>query len=1791
MLFETLESRQLLSYVPGEFPALDAAFLGNHLPPRDVRTATEGTFLTAPSAGNPKTIGLNYLSQNAASFGLTASDFTHVIETSSYASSGITHVYLQQTYNGIPISDANASVHIAANGQVISADANFVPNLPHLPNPVPTIPDMPAEGAVARFAELMGVELTQPITKEFTSSGPQQKTVLSNPEISADPIKAELQYAYRPNGDITLGWRVNVTPLDQDHWWDIMVSAEFDENYRQVISLTDWTWDLASYEVFERPVQDPLYATPFGARTIAVDPHDAEGGSPLGWHDANGVDGPEFLDTRGNNISAQEDIDADNTGGARPTSPTLDFTAPLVLPAAPATYRNASIINAFYWTNLAHDVTYAHGFDEISGNFQLLNYTGEGLGNDRVEVDVHDGGTVFNATMQTPPDGISGRMSMGIFPVPAPGTDSALDGTILVHEYGHGVSNRLTGGPANANALTFLQSRGMGEGWSDWLAMLMTAKPTDTAGTPRTTGDWVLNAPGVGVRRQPYSFDMSIDTLTLGDYNGDLIPGANATEVHNSGEIWASALWDLTRLLIDKYGYNFDLYESTGGMQVALDIVLMGMKLQPANPTFTQARDAILAADQALYGGENTDEIWEAFARRGFGLSARAEVAPSLGPGSLVVVEAFDRPTPLARISGTVFQDLNGNNRRDASDAPLQGWTVYVDANNNAQFDASEKNAVSGVDGSYSLSFFSSAGSARVRQVVQPGFSQVLPANNGGYVVSIPARGQVATGIDFGNRQLPGQVSGIKWNDLNADGIRDVDDPTTPLINEGEPGLKGVVIYVDLNNDGRIGILEPAAVTDIQGRYTIKNIQPGTYTIRELNGPGFVQTFPDPADPVALGAHVGVIVTAGVTILDINFGNSAAIDFGDAPTAAQTGFPASYPTTLALQGARHGILPGFGLGPAADGEPDGQPTLAATGDDNTGAVDDEDGVVIPGLTPGLPATVVVTVSNGGFSAGLLQGWIDWNRDGDWDDANEQVVRNRLLREQAAPHLVSFDVPDGITLGPVYARFRYGYESNLGPTGPAAAGEVEDYRAVVLDENPVALPDCFGGGGTIATDPINGAACVPIVIKQGSAATTIDVLANDFGTINGGPFLIPGDFPTFTTGDPNIVGDEGVVNFVNGTLEYTPHPDFIGRDEFLYRIQDGDVPPNVSSPVKNTSVALHVTAADPKAVDDTRTINAATADDGLARLPAPDLLANDIKPAGTRIVANSLVRITPGPVPVGELVQVSADGQTLDFRSGNGFRGTVIYQYQIDDNDSLTDPSTARVTIQVVDVVAGVPQPAPTHWAQLEIQYLDLAGQPIVGVFPGDEFIVRVVATDIGPTNLDTDPANPPAFVDRTQRGVEAAFLDLLYDKTLATPVSSVDNPLEFRITFDGKLGTEAIGGTQVATSAVQAAPAPTATAFNGAPGDLDPADDTYTGLNLVFTSGPLSGQRVRITDYQGGTVADPNQRRFIFENGSFSGAPVAGNTFRIEAPLYNQNQNGALNTPAIGAIDELGGVHADANPPIFFTGAGPNTVFSARFRANNPGDFDVIGDPADRLLNDGINPPLDTRIFLANFPNPQPNELIPLTDEQVFLKSPGPLSIAALGAEAEFSNLRNPLDVNDDTFVSPIDALAVINSLTSGGSRQVSQYMVAAGGQLPGGYVDTSRDGFVSPIDALLVINFLNGDTLADGEGEAFVGADEGEGESAADGPSGAEAALAFTTLAEDEPEGEVSEEDLCDVPLPVALHSIFSNLAEHLSSLAHSSGGVDPDEIGDVVSDAVDDLLSRLECEWLFDCDPFGDA
>jgi len=217
-----------------------------------------------------------------------------------------------------------------------------------------------------------------------------------------------------------------------------------------------------------------------------------------------------------------------------------------------------------------------------------------------------------------------------------PARDGDFDNGIIAHEYAHGVSIRLTGGPATADCLN--NSEQMGEGWSDYICLMLTIEEGDQGGDIRGVGTFALDEPvdGIGIRPAPYSTDFSINDYTYAATN-DVF---NISEPHGVGFVWATMLWDMTWKLIDQYGFDPDLYYGTGGNNIAMQLVAEGMKLQPCSPGFIDGRDAILLADQQLYGGANQCLIWEAFAGRGLGKSA-SQGSPFSRSDQ---VEAFDLP-------------------------------------------------------------------------------------------------------------------------------------------------------------------------------------------------------------------------------------------------------------------------------------------------------------------------------------------------------------------------------------------------------------------------------------------------------------------------------------------------------------------------------------------------------------------------------------------------------------------------------------------------------------------------------------------------------------------------------------------------------------------------------------------------------------------------------------------------------------------------------------------------------------------------------------------------------------------------------------------------------------------------------------------------------------------------------------------------------------------------------------------------------------------------------------------
>ncbi|MEL6394160.1 MAG: M36 family metallopeptidase, partial [Bacteroidota bacterium] len=212
--------------------------------------------------------------------------------------------------------------------------------------------------------------------------------------------------------------------------------------------------------------------------------------------------------------------------------------------------------------------------------------------------------------------------------------DSDFDNGVIAHEFGHGISNRLVGGPGNTGCL--FNDEQMGEGWSDFFALAISPQLSLDGTEPRSIGAYVQGqgTTGAGIRRLRYSTDLEINDYA---YDDIIFSG---TAPHPLGEIWNTTLWDLYWAMVEEYGFDNDLILGTGGNNLAVELVIEGMKYTACTPGMIDGRDGILQADEEINDGANRCLIWEVFARRGIGFSAVQGSSNDRADG----VEAFDMP-------------------------------------------------------------------------------------------------------------------------------------------------------------------------------------------------------------------------------------------------------------------------------------------------------------------------------------------------------------------------------------------------------------------------------------------------------------------------------------------------------------------------------------------------------------------------------------------------------------------------------------------------------------------------------------------------------------------------------------------------------------------------------------------------------------------------------------------------------------------------------------------------------------------------------------------------------------------------------------------------------------------------------------------------------------------------------------------------------------------------------------------------------------------------------------------
>ncbi|MET0497147.1 MAG: M36 family metallopeptidase [Steroidobacteraceae bacterium] len=636
--------------------------------------ANQAGFLTDATRGEPMAIAMNFVRSNIAALGLTAADLEdyEVTDVVPSAVTGATRIYLRQRYRGIPVYNGQLQVNVNRNGRIISVNNAFLPDLANSMNSMKPLVRMPdAVSAAATFAGLKFK--TRP--KELRASGDaQQATTVSSEGISLAPIDGKLMILPVGRGEARLVWNFQIHTMDKRNAWDLNVDAENGQVWTQF----DWASG-DQYRVYPLPAASPSHVSPLppaDGRVVVTNPAN-QTASPFGWHDTNGAAGAESNLTQGNNVLAYTDVDANNAvdSGSMPNGGTaLNFNFPLNLQQAPSTYRPAAVTNLFYLNNMVHDIQYQYGFNEAAGNFQVNNYGRGGRGNDAVRAEAQDGSGTDNANFVSPPDGQAPRMQMYLFTGPNPDRDGDLDAGIVIHEYGHGISNRLVGGPANASCLTNRQQPG--EGLSDWWTLAYTAKQGDRGTDPRGLGTYVLNQPltGLGIRTQRYSTDPSVNTWTYASINGMAVP-------HGVGSVWAQAALEVYWKLVDKWGFDPNLYNATGsaGNQRAMLYVNEGLKNTACNPTFTQVRDGIIQAVTDIRGGEDVCLVWQAFAAFGLGTNAVSGGANSTTPQN-----GFNVPTSCQGNAGgggggggsaTVFQDDFETN---------QGWQTNANGGDTA---------------------------------------------------------------------------------------------------------------------------------------------------------------------------------------------------------------------------------------------------------------------------------------------------------------------------------------------------------------------------------------------------------------------------------------------------------------------------------------------------------------------------------------------------------------------------------------------------------------------------------------------------------------------------------------------------------------------------------------------------------------------------------------------------------------------------------------------------------------------------------------------------------------------------------------------------------------------------------------------------------------------------------------------------------------------------------------------------------------------------------------------------
>lgn len=677
-----------------------------------------GRFLTTPSTEGHEKVVRGFLGRNASLYGLTARQVAHLKKSADYTNpaGNLSWVELGQEIKGVRVFQGGLLAMVTQGGELARTTGRLVPGLDDVDVVKEGDVELPAVAvgaaqAVAAGAESVGVALDA-ASLVLKESAPEGNSFIFERGPFDDDIKVELVYFPLENGVVVPAWEMTLWQ-DVPAYYTIIDADEGSLLWQK--NITDEQTQSASYGVYEGDSPAPI--SPSNAlpgqniqgvqvpRTVVTTVHEHPANN-LGWL-TNGA-----TTTTGNNVDAGLDIASPNgiDAGGRPVSATrnfvFDFNPHPGLAGAlgsssvsDTNYRWGAVTNIFFWSNRYHDRLYQLGFTESARNFQQDNFgrnpggltTNARNGNDRVLAEAQDFSGTNNANFSTGTDGNSGRMQMFLWPNST--RDGDFDNEIVIHELTHGTSNRLHN---NASGLGTVYSRGMGEGWSDFYARSLLSSADENVDGVYAMGAYAthLAAAGYtnnayyGIRRFPYAVKSNVgpngrphNPLTYGDTNPNTIAltdgafprgpfgaggRAGALAVHNIGEIWSMALFEVRARLIKRLGFEV-------GNQRMMQLVTDGMKADPVNPTLIDARDSLLAVAAASYGQDEVLDIWAGFATRGMGYGATKTTTTNAN-----TKESFDNPLP--GLGAVTFTDASCNANGIAE--PSEDLTLTVPLTN-----------------------------------------------------------------------------------------------------------------------------------------------------------------------------------------------------------------------------------------------------------------------------------------------------------------------------------------------------------------------------------------------------------------------------------------------------------------------------------------------------------------------------------------------------------------------------------------------------------------------------------------------------------------------------------------------------------------------------------------------------------------------------------------------------------------------------------------------------------------------------------------------------------------------------------------------------------------------------------------------------------------------------------------------------------------------------------------------------------------------------------------------------